>query len=156
MRSSRYLVILLYVLIFGSAQAEEGRYKYGEVWNSWTDSHRSAYLWGLRDGTKIGVTEFMVFDGSTTKEKFDSFLRESLVHNFPDINVVRNLMTEFYEDPANVYLDFGAIFNVCIAKIEGASPQTIENILARDRKHSYKMYMFRKTQDPKYLGPVVP
>lgn len=46
--STFILILLLFLFVSFSASGEP--YNYREVWNSWTDNHRNAYLWGLKDG----------------------------------------------------------------------------------------------------------
>lgn len=158
-----FLWLLLYGLIPGHLLAEEERSKYGQNWNSWNDSHRIVYLLGLKDGMKErGLEQYyvelalyrrgLVTDtDARNKALLKDLYPKALTPNFPELKVLRDVMTKFYADPANTYLDFRTIFVVSVAKLRGASPELIEKILSTARKTSYGLYKFSQTGDPIYL-----
>lgn len=134
MKSFRYLVILLCLLmyceIYAQAKAEKGPVKHGEGWNSMTDASRNWYLVGLRDGIYEGnlqsgqLSRILTEKGYVTRnkgfeEQFDFFLDKMLWKNFPEIDVVRDVMTKFYADPSNTYLSMSSVFLISVAKIRG-------------------------------------
>ena len=154
MKSFRYLVIILCLLmyceIYAQGKVEKGPVKHGEFWNSWTEDIRGFYLLGLRDGIVEGRYESLRLSGILKKkgyithnegleEQFDFFLDKTLSENFPEIDVVGNVMTKFYADPSNTYLSFPSVFLISVAKIRGASPWLIEKMLATARKAAYEL-----------------
>ena len=155
MKSFWFLVILLCLLmyceIYAQGKTEKGPARDGEFWNSWTDDTRSFYLVGLRDGLLEGETEsfrltrILKEKGYITynegfKEQFVFLLKKGkfLSDNFPEIDVVRDVMTKFYADPTNTYLTLPSVFLISVAKIRGGSPWLIEKMLATARKDSYE------------------
>jgi len=130
-----------------------------------TDYQRYVYLLGLKSGWSegdlesayywIGMLEsrgVVAIDKSETSAKQILDLSEKkLTLNFPEVRVVREVMTKFYADPSNIYLDFPDIFLISVAKIRGSSPELIERMLATARKESYLLQKFAQTQDIRYL-----
>jgi hypothetical protein len=146
-----YLLILLYLLPYGSVEAEEERYDYGRVWSNWTNFHRYVYLSGFKDGMDEGWNDLERFFHRTFQKdwppyvaKYTEFYAHSLSKDFPDIEEVRDAMTNFYGDPSNTYLEFATIFLVSVVKIRGSSPEVIEKLLAIARKESYHLHIMRK------------
>ena len=153
MKSARYLIIFLCLLLYGSVQAEEERYKYGEVWNTWTNFNRYVYLSGFKDGMDEGWVDLERFLNRTLQtdwrlyaDRYTAFYKTSISKNFPDINVVRDVMTKFYADPSNTYLEFTTIFLASVAKTRGASGEAIDKLLTTARKKSYQLHMMRKKE----------
>lgn len=164
MKSAKCLIILLCLLLYSLVQAEEERYKYGEVWNNWTDFHRYVYLSGFKDGMDEGWTDLERFlhktlqvDWKPHAHTYTAFYKTSISKNFPDIRVVRDVMTDFYADPSNTFLDFTTIFLASVAKVRGASTDTIEKLLATARKKSYQLHVMRKkeTISPEEAGQYI-
>ena len=152
MKSLGYVLIALCLLLCNAVQAEEERQKYGDLWNSLTDIERSAFLLGFREGMSEGWMEIETYLLDTIPTDWESdftskywaFCRKSIARNFPEIRVVRDVMTSLYADPSNIYLRFRTVFLTSVAKIRGTPPGVIERLLATARKQSYVVYMMTK------------
>lgn len=146
-----FLCLLMYCEIYAQAKTEKEPLKYGQIWNSMTDDSRDWYLTGLGigiaegNGESLRIMRILKEKGYITynegmKEQF-VFLRKKgkcLSDNFPEIDVVRDVMTKFYADPTNTYLRHSSVFLVSVAKLRGASPELIEKMLANGRKDEYE------------------
>ncbi|NIM97215.1 MAG: hypothetical protein GTO24_03730 [candidate division Zixibacteria bacterium] len=158
MKRFRYLIILLCLLLFSPVQAEEERTKWGEVWNSWTELQKYLYLWGYKDGmvkseSLHNAIVLPLVSQKCPREVLSKYLEAAppIRDLFPDLDVLKDVMTEFYKDPANTYLEFDTILWVSHLKLNGESAESIERVLARERKRSYQLHMYLKTKDRKYL-----
>ncbi len=114
--------------------------KFGDLWKMSTETQRLAIVVGFKFGMIQGTNDFLGITASVSKKypeimpELRYYYKNLPVWNFPDVEVLANLMTEFYKDPANVYLGFCQIYEVSIAKLHGASSDSIEKMLAEARK----------------------
>jgi hypothetical protein len=155
MKPMRTMVVLLCLLLHSPLYGEEERYSYGKVWNNWTDIYRSVYLWGFKDGMTEGWNDLERFfhktfqkDWTPYVDRYTAFYRYSLSQDFPDMKEVREVMTAFYADTSNTYLEPAVIFLVAVAKIRGASPDVIDRLLETARKKSRQLHMMRQKKKP--------
>jgi hypothetical protein len=148
-----WMVVLFCFLMAGVVGAEE-REDYGKFWNNWTDFDRYAYLSGFRDGMNTGWNELeRFFHGTFDKdwkpyvEKHMAFYIKAVSKDFPAMSDVRTAMTEIYAVPSNQYLEFSTAFLVSVAKIRGASPESIEELLETARKKSDYQYRMKTKEN---------
>jgi hypothetical protein len=149
----RYVMILLWIVVSSPLQGEEERHNHGRVWSNWTDLHRYIYLSGFKDGMGEGWTDLERFihktfqiDWTPYMDRYTDFYRYSLSKNFPDLAEVRDVMTDFYTDPSNAYLEPTTILLASVAKLRGASPGTLEKLLVTAREKADQLYTMRKKE----------
>jgi len=128
-------------------------YNYGKVWNSWSDYTRSIYIMGLKDGLQRHVT-FSFLKRLMMEEKniFDKHLKESefvkmeemsnsLLWDFilSEDEVIRNVVTDLYKDPANTYIPFYDMGVIAYRKLKG---EDVKSLLreARERENIKNAY----------------
>jgi hypothetical protein len=136
MKKTYPLLIMTFVAVLfgGSVDATD----YGKFWlDLLSESERLAYSKGFLEGYMQGYTA-LAFDmnivsaGSPQqKEIFKQKLNE--MHNLK-IDVVKDIVNQFYQDPANrlIYPQF--LCEIAIRKLMGASKAEIEKILERARR----------------------
>jgi len=154
MKSIIGLITFLCFLLYAPGQAEEERDDYGKVWNNWNAFYRYVYLWGFKDGMSEGWNDLERFfhrtlkkDWSPHMEKHMAYYRRSVSKNFPEIEEVRDVMTNLYANEVNAYLEPSIVFLASVAKIRGTPPEVIENLLATARKKSYQLHVMRKKKE---------
>lgn len=110
-------------------------HNYGKIWNSWSDYIRSIYIMGLKDGFQNQIYFSFIYRLIIEeKDVFDKFLKDSEVVkteearnktlwgfiNFDD-EAIRNVMTDLYKDPANIYISFYDMGGIAYRKLKGES-----------------------------------
>jgi len=123
----------------------EEPYNYGKIWNSWSDYMRSIYTMGLKDGLQDQfsfsfIARLMMEENNVLDKYFkDSEViktektRNRTLWDFImfDDKAIRNVMTDLYKDPANVYIEFSSMCLIAYHKLKG---EDIEPLLQEARK----------------------
>lgn len=155
MKALRFLLVLvclfLYSPVYSPVQGGKKRYNFGKEWNRWNDHERYVYLRGLRDGMDEGKEEWYWIgpkiedteaNAERYAERYEFYMRNSITQNFPNMEAVREIMTDFYADPSNTYLHFVYVLKISVAKLRGSSLDVIERLLATARKQSHDWHQF--------------
>jgi len=128
---NRYTLLITNLLLIAvlSAHAQgppTKRVNFGNTWNSWSDYIRDIYLQGLTDGQFYTFT-LVPLD---SVKSFNS-MREK-VFLFFEPNVIRDVMTDLYKDPANTFISSAAMAHIARDKLQG---KDISKTLRRAREH---------------------
>lgn len=89
-------------------------FNYGRQWNSWSNGSRSIYLEGFVDG-QSNTYQLLVNDLPAVR-------REPLrlqTFTFYDRDVLRDVMTSLYSDPANTYIRYNSMVYIARDKLNG-------------------------------------
>ncbi|MBA7496495.1 hypothetical protein ES702_07104 [subsurface metagenome] len=123
---------------------------YGKIWNSWSDYMRSIYIMGFKDGLQgqiydSFITRLMIEE----KDVFDKYLKDSEVVKIEearnktswdfimfDGEVIKNVMTDLYKDPANAYIYIDDMAGLAYWKLKG---ENISSFLQEARKKPYQI-----------------
>jgi len=144
--------ILLTTLLFIPSKPYAGeRYNYGKIWKSWTNYTRYVFLWGFQEG--INSAYFKSAKGWLEEREFFTKpetlkvkkVRES-VFLFFDIESIRDVVTDLYQDPANTYIPFDKIVYIARDKLKGES---IEEPLMKTRKETLNSYLLQEKLEQK-------
>ena len=148
-------IIIIFIIVFcllsfmGISCLAKEPYNYGKIWNSWSDYTRSIYIMGLKDGLQDQIY-FSFISRLIIEEKnvFDKYLKDSEVVKTEearnktlsdfirfDDEVIRNVMTDLYEDPANTYISFYDMGGIAYRKLKGES---IESLLRESREEALR------------------
>ena len=149
MKRKYFLIIFIIALCLISfvkiSYLAEEPYNYGKIWNSWSDYMRSIYIMGLKDGLQEQISfSFIARLIIEEKSVFDKYLKDSEVVKTEearnktlsdfirgDDEVIRNVMTDLYEDPANTYISFYDMGGIAYRELKGKS---LESLLREARE----------------------
>jgi hypothetical protein len=106
----------------------------GAMWNSWTVAMRSAYIEGFLSG--VNSVYQRAFSYLSAKQR-DEIRAATFVVYASD--VLAKVVTDLYRDPANTYIEPGALVIVAREKLKGTD---IEPLLRAARKND--VYYMRK------------
>jgi hypothetical protein len=112
---------------------------YRDYWKNWTDDTRTAYLSGYVDGSLdafvrcFPAERFEGIDSIATKTIFWATY-DSIMFKF-ELNIIRDVMTSLYNDPANSFIPFSCIARAANKKLLG---EEIEPFLQYQRKLAVK------------------
>src|SRR5262245_38831718 len=88
----------------GSLPAGFQLFNYGRTWNAWSKEVRSIFLRGFVEGQS---KTYMTLEKDLPEERREPLKRQTFM--FYDSNVLRNVMTSLYSDPANTYIAYGSM-----------------------------------------------
>jgi hypothetical protein len=154
--SASILVLGLCFFIFTSQSYSQKRQDYGRIWKSLDQTQRSFYLGGLQEGTHELLFLRWIFDGSipitdpieksiieksklTNKQRnlliqiIDKRLNEIDLEAFTT-DVIADVMTDIYNDPANTFIDFHDIAKVAVMKLRGKPEEDVRKALENFRR----------------------
>ena len=148
-------ITIIFIIVFcllsftGISNLAEKPFDYGDMWNSWSDSTRSIYIMGLKDGIQHQSTIHFI-DQLLIIEKnvFDKYLKDSEVVEmekkvnkvlwdflFFEDKSIRDVATNLYQDPANAYVSLYNILGIAFRKIKG---ENIEPLLQEARDVAFE------------------
>jgi len=135
-------IILIGLLVLPSFiaypfEAEEERPYWARLWKSMSEKDREWYLLGFRDGFVQGGFDYSIYYDRYIKipaEDRKSYEGGSIGRPFPYPSELSDLVTEFYGDPANAYVDWKVLILISLAKLKGASDHAINRMLIAGRK----------------------
>jgi hypothetical protein len=139
------LGLVSFILTNINIYAQE-RYNYAEVWKGLDDYTRYVYLWGFVDGvSETYVTaslnwlrnEELYTNPELPKVKK---VRERMFLVF-DLEVVRDVITGLYKEPANSFISFSSMALLARDKLRG---DDIEDLLREERKAANETYLLNK------------
>lgn len=121
----------------------QDRFNYGDVWKRWDNYTRYVFIWGFQDGgssTHLIAGKYWLNDGDWFKEpelpKVKA-VREETALLF-DLEVIRDVATELYGDPANSFIPFSRMIFLARNKIRG---DDIDESIREERKRSNENYL---------------
>ena len=123
------LGVLLLALPGGSQDDRQHRFNYGQMWNTWNNFVRTVYLNGFVDGQSH--TFFQMSDDLSEKRREE--LRK-VTFTFYDTDVLRDVISDLYKDPANSFITVNAMIYIARDKLDG---KTIDERLRYSRQHDY-------------------
>jgi len=140
-------LILMFVLLPGQALAESYPFfPWGNFWNAMSKQERIRFLEGYEEGYSKGEIDAVgeiinpdrkEIDTDTIPEKtrlsIKKILKRNAFRNF-DKETIRDLVSNFYKDPANSYVTPSNIIEIAIEKLEGKSSKEIEKKLESERR----------------------
>jgi len=145
----RLKFFLISFLILNLKIIAQERYNYAEVWNGWNNNTRYVYLWGFLDGgdATYGIAgEYWLNEGDWFKEPElpkVKIVREK-THLFFELEVIREVITELYKDPANSYISFTKIVYISRDKIKGDDIEESIRLARKEANENYLMMQKRK------------
>src|SRR5262249_61232308 len=89
-------------------------FNYGRTWDAWSNEVRSIFLRGFVEGQS---KTYMTLEKDLPEERREPLKRQTFM--FYDSNVLRNVMTSLYSDPANTYIAYGSMFYISRDRLEG-------------------------------------
>ena len=109
-------------------------HNYSHTWKSWTDYERHVYLWGYGEGSEAGGLKVMgayvnakkVFNLINNGDDFPGLVdaepvRQAILPFGPNvvINVIQDVITDLYKDPANAYITFSSMVEIARKELKG-------------------------------------
>lgn len=122
-------------------QALEERPYWARLWKSMSEKDREWYLLGFRDGFVQGGLDYSIYYDRYIKipdENRRSYVGGSIGRPFPYPSELSDLVTEFYADSANAYVDWKVLILISLAKLKGAPDYAISRMLIAGRKGGTK------------------
>ena len=105
------------------------RINFGSMWKGWSNEVRLIYLDGFIGGRS--ETFLVVFDSLSPEARGSLRLRTTVLYN-PD--VLRDVMTDLYSDPANTFVRFEVMVYIARDKLSG---REVESRLRSAREQEY-------------------
>lgn len=101
-------------------------YNYGAEWIAWSDEVRDIYIIGFNEGTRHTYREA---EFHLPVDARDTVLAQiAMVYQIAQL---RDVMTNLYRDPANTFINYGAMVYMSRDKLNGVD---IENALREARR----------------------
>jgi hypothetical protein len=124
-------LILLLGFTLLCQEHRDNRINFGGQWNSWSTNDRLVYLSGFMDGQSETYSTLLsdLPEGSRERLRKATFL-------FYDLDVIRDVITDVYRDPANTFIRFSSIVYVARDKLDG---KDVESRLRYARQHEYAL-----------------
>jgi hypothetical protein len=101
-------------------------FNYGKEWHQFDNGGRLAWVWGFYEGQRIILEDLEIKDDSKTK----------YIISRKDIDIIRNIMTQYYNDSANTYIPWKYMTYVAKMKLTGKSKNDIEKELEMLRAYA--------------------
>jgi len=148
-------IIIIFIIAFcllsfmEISYSNEKNLKYGDLWNSFSNIQKSTYLLGIHHGIMKGISECIDDYCSYFSEKKRglNYEKEKLelmaiiglgsLHKYLefsslfDLEIVSNVVTDLYKDPANTYIFIADIYFITLRKLKG---ENIESSLRELRE----------------------
>ncbi len=121
------LVTLIVLGVAPTSAQDEQLFNYGKQWKSWPEISRSTYLMGFVNGQD---STYFALRGDLPPAR-----REALrlrTYTFYDKDVLRDIMTSLYADPANTYVRYSSMVYIARDKLAG---KDIEPVLRHAREN---------------------
>ena len=99
---------------------------YGQGWNSLPNASKDWFIEGMVEGYNKTYWTLINFVPSQMRKEF-----EKKIYLFYDTDVLREVMTKLYADPANTYISYGAMAYIARDKLNG---ENIEDHLRYSRR----------------------
>ena len=126
---NKWMSTLFIAAILLSATTSFGQeYNPGKSWLSWSHESRFNFVWGFTEGQALILEEL--------KMKSTKNLKWAISDN--DVPAITEIMSQFYNDPANTYIPWKYMAFVAKMKLEGQPSTKIEEQLEMLRQ--YAMY----------------
>jgi len=142
-------LMAIFALILINFAYSDNPYEYGKVWNEWSDYTRYVYLWGFEDGEQMfGSSAIVMLNGiyydlddseamKKIKNKLDlQEIRDLFLLSRSEIKLenIRDIITDYYDDPANIYIDFPIMIKLAKEKLNGVSEDSLKSEIEKYRR----------------------
>jgi hypothetical protein len=94
-------------------------------WGSWDSVGRALYILGFRDGMQRVITHssLVVRLDPTDLNAFQTVAAQWILRH--DLRQIGDVMTNLYADPANAYIDLGAMVLIAHGKLDGKNAEEL-------------------------------
>lgn len=145
MTISKLIIVVTLILAIASVSAAWQQSNEAQIWNAWTNPVKDTYLKGFQEGAVVAyfkAGESWLQPGELSQKPETNKVKKARESIFLllDIEVIRDVMSNLYEDPANQYVQIFDMVYIARDKLRG---ENIDEALRKARKNALELKVYK-------------